>query len=141
MRARRELLAVAVLVAASACKNSAPETKQSQPASVSPSTPLPILHVPPGAPGKWVESKRYKLRVLDAAPCDEPETPGRFRLGVTVEIEATSSEDATPIFASPRGAVLEKNGSIFEAVQDPTPSPACQAFLEPKRLLRGESTR
>ena len=144
MPATRTLMAIAALLIACACKKSAPEPRQSQPASISPSTPRPVLHLPPGTPGKWVESKRYKLRVLDVAPCDEPGTassPSTFRLGVTVEIQASPDEDVSPVFASPRGAVLEKDGKIFQAAVDPTPTPACQALFEPKRLSPGESTR
>ena len=144
MPAKHELLIIAVLFTALACKKSAPEPKQTQPAPVPSSTPPPVLHLPPAAPGKWVESKHYRLRVLDVVPCDEPGTASAsstFRLGVSVEIEALPGKDVSPVFASPKGALLEKDGKIFQAAVHPTPTPTCQALFEPKRLAPGESTR
>jgi hypothetical protein len=155
MSALPGILLLTALVTTLGCKRSPPEPSHSRPATVASSAPPPVLHLPPGSPGEWVESKRYRLRVLDVWPCDEPRsesgtTPvnelrtvrssGTFRLGVTIEIEAKPNQDS-PVFASPRAVVLERYGKIFQTVSDPEPTPACRTLLEPKRLAPGQSTR
>jgi len=101
----------------------------------------PLLELPPEPANAWIESKRFRLRVLDARPCSETgeEPGGRYRLGVAVEIEATAGADVSPVFASPSGVELEKNGRIFRPLREP--APGCEALLEPTRLAPGQSTR
>ena len=130
-----------------------------------------LTKLPPGEPGEWIESQRYRLRVLGVWPCDEPlpddpdsgaprtsdagagadasavaaSSPegksGKFRLGVTVEIEATEKINVTAIVASPKAATLEKDGKVFRALMKPSPTPACQNLLGLERLAPEQSTQ
>jgi hypothetical protein len=125
------------------------------PTASSTETAAPAPHVPPAAVGEWVGSKHYRLRVVSVSPCAETsalrggqpsaqaprDAAGRFRLGVEVEIEANAGNSLSPVFASAKAATLAKDGKIFQALLDPTATPACAALLEPKRLRPGESTR
>ncbi len=141
------LLLLLALLLLSECRRDPPPPEESAlpPASLA-STTAPVLHSPPGAVGEWVESKRYRLRVVDVRLCeDTPERvvpgaviPGRVRVGVSVEIE---SKDSEAVFVSPQAAALEKDGKLFQALTHPAPTPACAAPLGPRRLARAESTR
>lgn len=151
----------AVVVLLSACR-ATPDESQAPPRPA-PLAPTPAaaklpLELPPGRAGDWVEAKRYRLRVLDALPCDEPPAegttvpvddtvepdmrppsattpgkPGHFRLGVALEVEANDT-----VFTTPRAASLEKNGKVFPGIVDPRPSAACRALLAPRTLRSAE---
>lgn len=143
-----------------ACRNSVGEPENlaaKAPAAATSAGKKPLLELPPGRAGEWVEAKRFRIRVLDVFPCDEreggasvtvadrvepdtrppsattPGKPGHYRLGVAVEIDSHDT-----VFATPKGAVLEKNGKVFGGIVDPRPSPACRALLEPRSLHAGE---
>ena len=150
------LLAALVLLAQ--CRRELPEPDHSGPEALptaSFSAPAAPLHRLPSPVGEWVESKRYRLRAVSVSPCDESgvstsalvssraprDAAGQFRLGVAVEIEADAGNTLSPVFVSPKAATLEKDGKLFPGSAQPTPSPACPAPLEPRRLRPGESTR
>jgi hypothetical protein len=118
------------------------------------------FELPAGRVGEWLEARRYRFRVLGAAPCDElsraaapeaahgytadeaaplsattPAKPGHYRVGVTVEIEASDT-----VFATPRAFYIEKNGKVFFGTMAPRPSLACERLLQPDTLRAGERT-
>ena len=141
---------IAALVAGAlmllACQKQVPEqVGEVKPAVSAPATAKPSASAeppkPPSQPGEWIESLRYKLRVLDVSPCEEP-TPGvPFRLGVTVEVQATQEAKVSPVVASPAAATLEQGGKIFRASMKPLPSETCKALLVHQLLKPGESTQ
>jgi hypothetical protein len=156
----RSRLGLAALLLLSACRNRIGEpTSGAAPANApaaSAQKPL-LLELPPGRAGDWVDARHYRLRVLDAFPCDdaehtprvaldakvEPDTrlpsattpgkPGYYRLGVALEVEANDT-----VFATPKAFTLAKNGMVFFATMDPRPSAACQALLTPRGLRSTE---
>jgi hypothetical protein len=78
--------------------------------------------------------------MLDVRPCGEETTEAAaYRLAVRVEIEAKPGADVAPVFASPAGATLVKDGKIFRPAREATPG--CGALLQPKNLAPGERTR
>jgi hypothetical protein len=93
------------------CRSKVPEPAASQTKVAGVPKPL-LVALPPGKPNDWIESKRYRFRVLDTRPCSGNST-GPYRLGVAVEIEAKPGSDVAQVFASPKGAELEKNGNVF----------------------------
>jgi hypothetical protein len=123
--------------ALSACRDKVPEPPASTTQVASAKKPL-LVALPPGKPNDWIESNRYRFRVLEARPCNEGSN-GRYRLGVAVEIEAKPGSDVAKVFASPKGAELEKNGNVFRPRAEPTPG--CEPLLEPTSLAPGQSVR
>jgi hypothetical protein len=151
---------MAALLLLASCRNRVGEpTGKAVPANapaVSTEKPL-LLELPPGRAGDWVDARHFRLRVLDAFPCDdsehtprvvldekaEPDTrppsattpgkPGHYRLGVALEVEANDT-----VFATPKAFTLEKDGKVFFATMDPRPSAACQALLRPHGLRSTE---
>ncbi len=156
-REARKRLGVAVLLALSACQNRVGEPEGNATPITAPTASVRktgFREPPPGRAGEWVDARHYRLRVLDAFPCDEERTgaapavtenraepdtrppsattpgkPGQYRLGVAIELEANDD-----VFATPKAAVLEKNGKVFSAIMDPRPSAACEALLGPRSL-------
>ena len=149
---------VAALLLLPACRDRVgePESKASPAAAPAASAARKLLlELPPGRAGEWVDARHYRLRVLDAFPCDEeqagpaptvargdatepdtrlpsattPGKPGHYRLGVAVEVEANDA-----VFVTPKAVELEKNGKVFFATVDPRPSATCQALLAPTSL-------
>jgi hypothetical protein len=154
----RVITLLAALLLLSECRKELPEPEGSGvepvPTASSSETSAPALHLPPAALGEWVGSKRYRLRVVGVSPCDEgsaangvlPSTDARreaggFRLGVEVEVEANEANTVSPVFVSAKAATLAKDGKLFQALLEPTATPACAALLDPKRLAPGESIR
>jgi len=135
---RSSVVVLALACALSACRDKVPEPPASATQAVSAKKPL-LLALPPGKPNDWIESNRYRFRVLEARPCSEGSSGGRYRLGVAVEIEAKPGSDVANVFASPKGAELEKNGYIFRPMEEPTPG--CETLLEPSSLAPGQSVR
>jgi hypothetical protein len=161
-RARGPFGILAALLLLSACRNSVGESTGSasrESDSAASTARKPLLELPPGAAGDWVETRHYRLRVLDAFPCDEeqpaspgmpsdsveldakplsattPGKPGYYRLGVAIEIEANDT-----VFATPKAVALEKNGQVFFATMAPRPTAACGALLTPRSLHSSERT-
>lgn len=150
-----------VLVLLAACRATPDEPQapaRSAPLASTTADAKLLLELPPGRAGAWVEAKRYRLRVLDALPCDEPPAegatvpvddsvepdtrppsattpgkPGHYRLGVALELEANDT-----VFVTPRAASLEMNGKVFAGIVDPRPSAACRALLAPRTLRSAE---
>jgi hypothetical protein len=157
----RSWLCLGVLLALSACRNRVGEPGDSVAPTNAPAVSAPkklLRELPPGRAGDWVNTRHYRLRVLDVFPCDgdaapaprlvvdehaEPDTrppsattpgkPGHYRLGVALEVEANDT-----VFATPKGFALVKNGKVFFATMDPRPSAACQALLKPRSLRSTE---
>lgn len=94
--------------------------------------------------GEWVESLHYRVRMVDVVPCDAPgpnDDPREgFRLGVTIEVEASEDARTSPVVVSPAAAKIEKHGKAFPASRHPTPSPNCENLLELERLSPGDAT-
>jgi hypothetical protein len=152
---------VLVWLLLSACRSRVGEPENAAAPALAPAVSAQgklLLELPPGRAGEWVDARRFRIRVLDAFPCDArqpddqsvtvtdrveqdtrpasattPAKPGHYRLGVAIELEANDT-----VFATPKGAVLEKNGKVFGGIVDPRPSPACRVLLEPRTLRSGE---
>jgi hypothetical protein len=109
----------------------------------------------PSTPGEWATAIRYRLRVLSMVPCDTPAdtsdaegsndkaapTPGKFRLGVSIEVEASEEATVSPVLASPKAATLEKDGKVFHALTKAKETGACQDLLKIRRLRPGDTTK
>ena len=111
-----------------------------EPRATQASAAASALEPPPGPPGEWLDSLRYRLRVMDVRPCDA-EPSGGFRLGVRVEVAATDQAGVSPVVASPKAATLEKDGKVFSAQLNPRLTPACEHPLKLERLAPGHSAR
>ncbi|HEY3495304.1 MAG TPA: hypothetical protein VGK73_11485 [Polyangiaceae bacterium] len=141
MRAERVRLILFALLFG--CRSVATEPESSPAPPPPPLASARVLtELPAGQPGDWMESRHYRLRVLDVIPCNEPASdPARapYRLGVAIEIQATDDVPGNYVFASPRAAELEKNGAIFSALLEPTPTSTCPTPLRPRTLGPGQA--
>jgi hypothetical protein len=157
----RTRFGVAALLLLSACRNRVEEPKGKPASALAPAASAEkklLLELPPGRAGEWVDARHFRVRVLDAFPCDEdsmgrpsaaldaagepdprppsattPPRPGHYRLGVAIEVEANDA-----VFATPKAVEIEKNGKVFFAVMDARPSPTCRALLTPRSLHSAE---
>lgn len=155
-------LALALLLTLSACQKKVPETNSTRPApsavkpTIAPARPAPTPAIEKPRPGplaEWVQARNYRLRVVDATPCDDPSedaartqegpsgTSNGFRLGVTIEVEATEYSSTTAVVVSPAAATVEKGGKVFRALRKPDPTPACDDLLGLEKLAPREVTR
>jgi hypothetical protein len=134
---RGSVVAIALACALWSCRSKVLEPDARETKVAAAAKPL-LVALPPGKPNDWIDSKRYRFRVLGTRPCSE-NSNGRYRLGVAVEIEAKPGSDVAQVFASPKGAELEKNGNVFRPIAEPTAG--CEPLLEPTSLAPGQSAR